>query len=998
MVEVDDSFNLIYKVGPEEKITFNDELLQNLKEKDFSKLPNNTIVKMKGIEFFELIFQDNKKVTIFTDSISCKFKDSEKTIKIFSFEHLKIILQNKINEKVYTIPYYYSNKKEEIINLNIDEIDKTKIYLEDYIEIKDNDTKDFGKEIKSIFNGLSKIYKEQNYDTYSYQFISPNFIFYFPSLKIKLTDKFLYIFAKNRKLLKDDINLFLDNKNPSLIYPICGPHGTGKTISALFFHKLYFQVGIRGIYLNLKYLLKDGIEFEEKIKALINECFFICDNDDELFLLYNDFITKKSIPDLFYILNNFIEKKNNRNIYNIENIQIEKNKNDTENNNKENAQTNKNKENIEMNNNKETIQIDQNKKDTQINKNKDIFENKNNGNIQANESKENIEMNNNKGNMQIEGSTQTDENNKNTETEKNKENIHTDKIENEKEKDEKNKIYENKTDNENSKKNQLFGKNEMIDIKENNNQIFIIIDQYQEKYNVDHLLDIFTNIKILLLSSINDSDVKNNIILKYKSDNKNKEMNIIEDKVKKKIIRYHYIDDLINTKYYEENLFKELIIGKIRMKQKDENVIKKEFDCIYNILKDLGFIPKYFFEYLYCYDSIYDLLFDEYSNIMKKLENFVSDKKMNIQIIQELINNKNLVLKDDIDFQSLNKNDFINKIQYVPLKYINFKKCANEEFYFYYSFQKFEEILTNFINFQMNKDLFYNSEDGAKIGIRFESFIKYQIVVYKKFGIDGYFEVNNLVNMDLTSNYGNINQEYIKSKKKIFINQINRQGKTYDFAIYLRESERLLLFQAKYLINNGNVEMEKSYYEKTAKQVLDEFNKLTKENVSYVHLLYISSIFYNYEIREKVINVLTNKRINCIFYSYITDLFYFNFKDAVKDLNLTISSMILPSSEFYTQQKCFYNSKFDYKEGIYFKYKNNSKYKKIKSKETKKSKKIENVEEEEEEKEEEEEEKEEKEKGKSKIKITIKRKENREFKEKFFLKKKINRIKVNLEI
>ena len=986
MVEVDGSLNLIYNLSPQKKIIFDEEFLQKLKEADLSELPENTSLEMIGLEFFILKFENNKTIKIFTDSVSCKLKDTEKIIKIFSFDHLKIILQNKIKEKVYKNPYYYSNDIGENIDININEIDKTKIYLEDYIEIKDKETKDFEKDIKSIFNKLSKIYKEKSFNKYSYQFISPNFNSYFPNLKINLTDKFFYIFANNRKKLKNKIDAFLDKNNSSLLYPICGPHGTGKTISALFLHKLYFQEGIRGLYLNLKYYLKDEVEFGEKINALINECFFICDSEDELFFLYNNFITKKNIYDLFYILNDFIEEKINRNFYNIENTQNDENKDNIENKNKESIQANKSKENIEMDNNKENTQIDNNKENTQIDENKEntqIDENKKSTEIDKN--KENIESDKNKENTQI------DENKKNTQTDKIKENIQIDKNEIGKENDKKNKIDKNERISENNEKNQIYGQKEKIDNKEKDNKIYIILDQYQEKYNVKSLFDIFKNIKILLLSSINDFDVKINLILKYKEDN-TKEKNNIEHKVEKKIIRYHYIDDLINENYYDSKLFKELIKDKIKIKQKDESKINEEFDCIYNILKNFGFIPKYFFEYLYYYVSIYDLLFDEYSNIMKKLENFVYNKKIHLKIIQELISHKYLVHKDDIDFQTLNKNDFISKIKYVPLKYINFKKCANEEFYFYYSFPKFDEILTNFIDIQLNQDLFYITDNWSKRGDIFESLLKYQFIVHKKFNVDGYFEVNNLINMDPTPNYININQEYISSKNKIFINQANRYGKSYDFAIYLPKLKQLLLFQAKYVINNGNVDKGKSFYEATAEQLLENFNNLTKENVTEVYLLFIIIIFYNYDIKEDAINVLTNKRINCIFYSYKTNFFYYNFRDKVRDLNLTNSSMILPYSGYYTPQNCFYNPQFEYKEGIYFKYKNQSKDKKIKSKKSKR-KDVGN-----EEDEEEEEEEEENEKVKKKIKITGKNKEERKFKEILFLQKKTIRNKDELDL
>lgn len=105
-------------------------------------------------------------------------------------------------------------------------------------------------------------------------------------------------------------------------------------------------------------------------------------------------------------------------------------------------------------------------------------------------------------------------------------------------------------------------------IKEKDNKIYIIIDQYQEMYNMSSLFDLFKNIKIVLLSSINDFDVKSNLILKYK-DEIQKEFNKIEDEnIKSKVIKYNYIEELIDNNFYENKIFQKLIKNKIRKKKK----------------------------------------------------------------------------------------------------------------------------------------------------------------------------------------------------------------------------------------------------------------------------------------------------------------------------------------------------------------------------------------------------------------------------------------------
>ena len=414
------------------------------------------------MEFFKLVFNDGKELKIFKLYVECKLKDLMNPIKIFSLDHLKIILQKKINEKIYTKPYYYSNFSRKYIYIDLDKIEEAKIYLDNYIEIKDPEIKQNIPSIKSIFIELDSIYKEKDIKEYTYQFISPNFNSYFSNIKINLTDKFFLIYAFNRIRLKQKITQFLDKNDSSFVYPICGPHGTGKTISLLYFHKLFFQNGIRGLYLNLKYYLKEGISLKNKIDVLLKECFFICDNEQELSMLYDTFIKKINISELFISINEFIQLKN--------------------------------------------------KKAEQKKENKKSMENKENKDDEKN--RDNIESKENKGN------------------ESNKEN----------------------------KENE-----------EKYNKIYLIIDQYQEAYNLGDWFDLFKNIKIILSSSINDFDVKRNLILKYEDEIQNG-FNKIKDKItdeQNKIIKYHYIDDLININYFEFKIFQEQIkTKKLRIKLK----------------------------------------------------------------------------------------------------------------------------------------------------------------------------------------------------------------------------------------------------------------------------------------------------------------------------------------------------------------------------------------------------------------------------------------------
>jgi len=231
--------------------------------------------------------------------------------------------------------------------------------------------------------------------------------------------------------------------------------------------------------------------------------------------------------------------------------------------------------------------------------------------------------------------------------------------------------------------------------------------------------------------------LNNNIISKYE-DEIQKKFNRIENN-NNIIIKYHYIDDLIDEEYYDSDIFKNLIKNKIRKEEEeknqmiDENEIEEKFKFIYDILKDFAFIPKYFFEYLYYNDSILDLLFNEYSNIMKKLDDFLLSRIIDLESIKELENKKHLIQQKDIQkVCPLQKNRFIESIKIIPLEYINVKACQNGEFYFYYSFPLFSGILKDFIRFQNDKKIYFITNDGSERGKIFERLVKYQFRFLKK--------------------------------------------------------------------------------------------------------------------------------------------------------------------------------------------------------------------------------------------------------------------------
>ena len=751
MYSLGEKYSLEFIHDKSDKIIINETLLKKLENEDLSSFPEETVFceKINEKYIYNLILKDKTSIKILKNPVECKFSGCNEPIRLYSYEHLKKILE----ASNFNCPFYYSKFYRRDIYIDIKKIEQTKFYVERTIEIKDKQD-DFKEKIKQIYKNLKKMYEDNNENQYTYEFICPNYNNYFSNIFVKnLSDKFDYICSTNRINLEEKLQIFLEKDNNSNLYPICGPHGTGKTITSLLIHKTLYLQGIKGVYLNFKFFSNNKIDWEEKINTLIKECYFIISTEEELIEFYRIFIKLQNIHDAILAIKNFIEKKEYK--------------------------------------------------------------------------------------------------------------------------------------------------------------IYMIIDQYQNNYNMDNILNQLSNIKIFLISSINDFDVKQNLILKYEEEEFNLQNKNNIKKDSNRIIKYIYIENLVNSKYYEQDKFKHMIKKKIRIYEKNEEKIEEEFKFIYNILEKLSFLPKYFFEYINYYDSIFDLLFNEYSNIIKKLEQFMCLKIIDLYEINRLIDNKTLTDKNSSNIKTIKKGNFIKYLKDVPLKYISFTICESGEYYFYYTFPLFKNILNDFINYNNSINSFINNDNRSEIGICFETILKIRMRAFKELNVDGFFSVNKLTKMDLTENYKYINQKYFHSKNNILIDQKDKQGELYDFAIYKPNKKELVLLQSKYKINKDNVKLGKSYYVESATNIKKLFNSITQENIQKVYLLFISSFKYNYFRRNKSNTTLKNKRINCIFYSVQKHLFSENYQYGIPEIECNDSNMLLPNSEKYTQQDVFSNSDMD---------------------------------------------------------------------------------------
>ena len=106
-----------------------------------------------------------------------------------------------------------------------------------------------------------------------------------------------------------DFKKFLDN-NSNKVYPICGPHNIGKTITALDIQKVHYSEEIKSLYINLKYYFHNPSEdFNQKIDVLIRECFYFIENAQELLELYNALKKIDKLNDMFSILLHYFKQK-----------------------------------------------------------------------------------------------------------------------------------------------------------------------------------------------------------------------------------------------------------------------------------------------------------------------------------------------------------------------------------------------------------------------------------------------------------------------------------------------------------------------------------------------------------------------------------------------------------------------------------------------------------------------------------------------------------------
>ena len=309
----------------------------------------------------------------------------------------------------------------------------------------------------------------------------------------------------------------------------------------------------------------------------------------------------------------------------------------------------------------------------------------------------------------------------------------------------------------------------------------IVFDQYKISYdnNFFQILNIsqkIQNVKIILCASINDDNLRDNII----------ESNWIKNIKNEGLFNFYYIEK--NLANIEKNI---------------ENQPQ-----LLNVMKNFSFSPKIYNKYLYNYDKIEEkekekILEEIMNSYSKNIKRFYINKRIHLyekyRIICTYIQTEQL----------LNIQQFRDIIDFLPLKYIRIIKREDDFFiidyafpFLYYVFKKlYKEELKLFYNLN-----YINTNNNSQIGNFIDDLVNLKFDIAQKFGnnviekkiiidrISGFKKFFKYIGKE---NYGSefeiyfgdyfkidkkndINAELIfKDRKVIFIEQFF-QGKDFD--------------------------------------------------------------------------------------------------------------------------------------------------------------------------------------------------------------------------
>ena len=405
---------------------------------------------------------------------------------------------------------------------------------------------------------------------------------------------------------------------------------------------------------------------------------------------------------------------------------------------------------------------------------------------------------------------------------------------------------------------------------QNKIEYLLILDQYQQLMDEKKQINSLKVKKIFLLSSINDTDVKFNLITHIKKEDI-------------PLFQYNYIISIFQG--LEKDILESLKIN-------DDNII--------NILKLFNYLPVCFFLLEYSYNwKLLDFINHQFIAILKKLSNFFHQS--NINIISFLYSKGQLNATDTPTKKSITIKYFLDNINDIPLKYIVYELVEHDGVYLSYAFNYMKYPLECQLNYFNSMILFKSNQNEFLKGGKFEYIIEYKMILDGTlFDIDAFIKVNEIAKMELVDEYKYINIKDIQNKSSIFVFQANYYGKDFDFAILKPQDQVLILLQAKYRISENNIKP-KHYYsnKKNNENIIKIINKNFNISITKIYLLYISSWEYNQP--EYTFKILKSNKLNCVFYNITEDYFTFNYSNVLNKLEISSSFEIYPKSQNYTE-------------------------------------------------------------------------------------------------
>ena len=269
----------------------------------------------------------------------------------------------------------------------------------------------------------------------------------------------------------------------------------------------------------------------------------------------------------------------------------------------------------------------------------------------------------------------------------------------------------------------------------------LILDQYKSKRDPKGNLSMLKVNHIFLLSSINDKDVKKNLVSQIKGSND---------------LEFKYI-------YYINLGINDFI--QFNSNDYDENIIK----C----LKDFNYLPNTIFLLENVYNNnLLDFYNHQYRFALKKISKFF--RTYNISYLSEMLTLNKINDSKANDRKFIGKEDFLNNIYDIPLKYISYLQDNKNYFSLYYSFDYAKYPIENEVNNYIVKQRFNSNSEGDLKGHEFENIIKHKFILDNPlFDIDSFIIVEKIINMKFSEEFKNITIEHLKQKKCVFISQSN---------------------------------------------------------------------------------------------------------------------------------------------------------------------------------------------------------------------------------